>query len=65
MQCLDHVNEDTEEGRECGLFVDGEDVSHTHRRGAAGRTVMWVGLGTISQHFENQAVLIWRDGECH
>lgn len=46
-------------------FVDGEDVSHTHRRGAAGRTVVWVGLGTISQHFENQAVLIWCDGECH
>lgn len=42
----------------------GEDVSHTQTRGAVDRTVMWVGLGTIIQHFENQAVLIWWDGEC-
>lgn len=27
MQCLGHVSEDTEEGRECGLFVGGEASS--------------------------------------
>lgn len=43
----------------------GEDISHTQGRRAADRTVVWVGLGTIIQHFENQAVLVWCDGECH
>ena len=43
----------------------GADISHTQRRGAAGRTVMWVGLGTITEDFENQAVLIRCGGKSH
>lgn len=35
-----------------------EDKCHT-QRGAAGRTAMWVGLGTFVEDFENQALSIW------
>lgn len=64
MECLDNKSEVQRRERQvwpiCRVARPaaslGKGISCPQRRGGAGRTIVWMGLGTITEDFRNLAV---------